>query len=286
MTMEPRVRIAGVPEHFNLPWHLALEKAGFEAQGIRLEWTDVPEGTGRMAEMLKTGETDLAVILTEGLVKAASAGVPALIVQQFIETPLLWGLHVGCGSPFREERDLQGAVAAISRYGSGSHLMAFLHAKAQGWDPKSLQFKVVDTLEGAARALSSREADYFMWERFTTQPLVDKGVFRRVGVFPTPWPCFVIAGSRRFVSGNQSLVNAVLAAVNEVTVGFKQIPGIDRTLSTRYGQKPADIQKWLSLTEWSQQQIEVETVDYVIQALDQLDLLSGPVKSTDLLWQG
>jgi hypothetical protein len=26
-----------------------------------------------------------------------------------------------------------------------------------------------------------------------TKPLVDKGIFRRIGDCPTPWPCFVIA---------------------------------------------------------------------------------------------
>jgi hypothetical protein len=28
---------------------------------------------------------------------------------------------------------------------------------------------------------------------FMTKPLVDKGIFRRIGDCPTPWPCFVIA---------------------------------------------------------------------------------------------
>lgn len=60
------VRIVGVPEHFNLPWHMAMEDRMFEDRGIDLQWTDVPEGTGRMCQMLKDGETDLAIILTEG----------------------------------------------------------------------------------------------------------------------------------------------------------------------------------------------------------------------------
>ena len=42
------IKIAGVPEHFNLPWHLAIENNEFESQNIDLEWTDVPEGTGKM----------------------------------------------------------------------------------------------------------------------------------------------------------------------------------------------------------------------------------------------
>jgi hypothetical protein len=39
----------GVPEHFNLPWHLAIENR-FNQQNIDLQWTDVPEGT-KMCQM-------------------------------------------------------------------------------------------------------------------------------------------------------------------------------------------------------------------------------------------
>ncbi|NNK75246.1 MAG: ABC transporter substrate-binding protein, partial [Maribacter sp.] len=78
------VRIIGVPEHFNLPWHLAIEEGAFEDRGIELQWTDIPEGTGKMCQMLQNGETDLAIILTEGLVKSISEGNPAKIVQEYI----------------------------------------------------------------------------------------------------------------------------------------------------------------------------------------------------------
>jgi actin-like ATPase involved in cell morphogenesis len=42
-----------------------------------LQWTDVPEGTGKMCQMLRDGETDIAVILTEGIVKDITAGNPS-----------------------------------------------------------------------------------------------------------------------------------------------------------------------------------------------------------------
>ena len=61
------VRIAGVPEHFNLPWHMAIEEGAFEDRGIDLEWTEVPEGTGKMCQLLENQETDLAIILTKDL---------------------------------------------------------------------------------------------------------------------------------------------------------------------------------------------------------------------------
>jgi hypothetical protein len=52
-----------------LPWHLAIKDGDFENENIDLQWTSVPEGTGKMCQMLRDGETDIAVILTEGIVK-------------------------------------------------------------------------------------------------------------------------------------------------------------------------------------------------------------------------
>ena len=63
------VRIVGVPEHFNFPWQMAIEEGAFEARGIQLDWTNIPEGTGKMSQMLARDETDLAIILTEGIIK-------------------------------------------------------------------------------------------------------------------------------------------------------------------------------------------------------------------------
>ena len=63
------VKIAGVPEHFNLPWLMAIEEGSFETRGINLVWKDVPEGTGKMSELLATEQTDLAIVLISDLVK-------------------------------------------------------------------------------------------------------------------------------------------------------------------------------------------------------------------------
>ncbi|MBC8111728.1 MAG: ABC transporter substrate-binding protein, partial [Verrucomicrobia bacterium] len=34
-----KIRIGGVPEHFNMPWHFAQQNHVFEEQGIDLRWT-------------------------------------------------------------------------------------------------------------------------------------------------------------------------------------------------------------------------------------------------------
>ena len=278
-----KVNIAGVPEHFNLPWHMAIEEGAFEERGIDLQWTEVPEGTGKMCQMLADGETDLAIILTEGIVKSITEGNPSVIAQEYIASPLLWGIHVAHSSPYKLISDLKNTKAAISRFGSGSHLMAFVNAQKEGWNTDALEFEVVNTIEGAKNALTNGSADYFMWEHFTTKPLVDKGTFRRLGDCPTPWPCFVIAATHSFVTENPSTLKHILEVVNLYTSEFKSIPSIDRTLANRYEQKPEDIQEWLSLTQWSQSQMNVHTLEKVQDTLIDLKLIDKKLNVNALL---
>ena len=266
------IKIAGVPEHFNLPWHLCLENGEFEDVGIDLRWTDVPEGTGKMCQMLRSGETDIAVILTEGIVKDINAGNPSKIVQMYVESPLIWGIHVADQSKYTSLSDLENTKAAISRIGSGSQLMAYVNANNQGWKTNDMQFEIVDTIDGAVKALTDGTADYFMWERFMTKPLVDNGLFRRVADCPTPWPCFVIAVRDEVLKKHPNTIAQILEVINLTTEEFKEIPSIDRTLAEKYHQKIEDIQEWLSLTEWSQKQITVDMLNKIQNQLFDLKI--------------
>jgi ABC-type nitrate/sulfonate/bicarbonate transport system substrate-binding protein len=272
------IKIAGVPEHFNLPWHLCIDNGEFEQVGIDLQWTDVPEGTGKMCQMLRDGETDIAVILTEGIVKDIIGGNPSSIVQIFIESPLIWGIHVAANSKYHSMSDLKNTKVAISRYGSGSHLMAYVNAQNQsrmmsGWNTNNLEFEIVNTIDGAVEALTNGTADYFMWERFMTKPLVDKGIFRRIADCPTPWPCFVIAVRNEFLEHNKQTLSLILAIINKTTIEFKDIPSIDRTLASKYHQKLDDIQEWLSLTKWSQKPIEEKVLNNIQNQLFDLKII-------------
>ena len=85
---------------------------------------------------------------------------------------------------------------------------------------KKLQFKVVGNLQGGIDALVNGEADYFMWEHFTTKPFVDNGTFRRIGNCPTPWPCFVVAIRDEVLATNFKEVQTVLKIINTATKDF------------------------------------------------------------------
>ena len=268
------IKIGGVPEHFNLAWYLTLKNGEYKAQGINLRWEDYHGGTGQMTKALRNGDIDMAVILTEGIIKDIVEGNPSKIVQTFVESPLIWGIHVAHQSDLKSVADLKGTRAAISRYGSGSHLMAYINAENNQWNlDKDLKFEVIQDLEGAVKALSNGDADYFMWERFMTKPLVDDKVFRCIDTLPTPWPCFVIAVRNEFLETNLEDVKTILEIINNTTSEFKDIPSIDKTIANRYGQKLEDVQEWLALTEWSQDVLDEETIDKIQDELVQVGIL-------------
>jgi len=267
------LKIAGVPEHFNLPWHLCLKNKEFEAQDIDLQWTDVPEGTGKMCQMLRDGEADIAVILTEGIVKDIIGGNPSKIVQVYVESPLIWGIHVAAHSKYQKLSDLENTKVAISRLGSGSQLMAYVNAGNQGWNTAELKFEIVNTIDGAVDALTKGSADYFMWERFMTKPLVDKGTFRRIADCPTPWPCFVIAVRDEILDAHPDTIAKMLRIINQKTTHFKTIEGIGQLLSERFHQKKDDVAEWLSLTQWSQKPLSEIMLNKVQNQLFELAII-------------
>lgn len=279
-----KIKIGGVPEHFNLPWYLTLKNKEYQEVGINLRWQDYHGGTGEMCKGLRDGSIDMAVILTEGIIRDIIQGNESKIVQVFVASPLIWGIHVATNTDFETVSDLKGTKAAISRYGSGSHLMAYVNAENEGWNPEDdLNFEVIKNLQGALEGLPEGKGDYFMWEKFTTKPYVDKGVLDLVGECPTPWPCFVIAVRDEVLKNDPEAVQAILTIINRTTIEFKDIPAIDRMIASRYDQQLADVQKWLSLTKWSQEQLKENEVTRVQEKLLQLELIEHKVATDRIL---
>ena len=277
------LKIVGVPEHFNLPWHLCLENGEFEKENIDLHWTDVPEGTGKMCQMLRDGSTDIAVILTEGIIKDIANGNPSKIVQIYVESPLIWGIHVAAQSNYQSITDLENTKAAISRLGSGSQLMAYVNAKNQGWNTNELQFEIVNTIDGAVTALTDGTADYFMWEHFMTKPLVDKGIFRRLADCPTPWPCFVIAVREEVLTQHPEIITKILQIINAKTKNFKNIPNIEVQLANTYKQNIEDNKEWLTLTEWYQEKIDLDLLEGIQKQMLELQIIDYVVPASEIV---
>jgi ABC-type nitrate/sulfonate/bicarbonate transport system substrate-binding protein len=213
MTRESPLRIGGVPEHFNLPWQLSLEAARDAGTNRVATWTEYANGTGAMLADLADGTLDLAVLLTEGAALGLARGVAIEALTLYTTSPLIWGVHVSPASGFRTIDALQGARFAISRHGSGSHLMSLALATERGWPTTGMAFEIVDNLPGAITAFEDGRADVFLWEHFTTQPVVDQGAFRRVGDFAAPWPAWVLCARQAILKDRRGQIERLFADV-------------------------------------------------------------------------
>ncbi|KAJ1617606.1 ABC-type nitrate/sulfonate/bicarbonate transport system, periplasmic component [Pavlovales sp. CCMP2436] len=252
VTFDPPVtlRVGGVPEHFNEPFKDAI--APLAKCGLCIEWVSQPGGTGVMTKGLREATLDVAIVLTEGILADMAKGNPSLLVSQYVQSPLQWGVHVATGSSYQSIGELRGRRFGISRYGSGSHLMAYLLAKEHGWDLTNLRFVVVGGIDKAREAFAAHEIDGFMWEEYTTKPLVYSGEWRCVGTCTTPWPCFAVAVRSAVLDEHADAVRAMMDAVRVCASQFKAKPeqSAHRVVDT-FGLKLGDARSWLAMTEWS-----------------------------------
>ncbi len=249
-TLIRQVRVGGVPEHFNLPWQMAIADNAFDEISADVHYTDVPGGTGELTRALRDGELDVALVLTEGAVLDILQNGGNCLVKVFVDSPLTWGIHVAYHSEITDVKGIRGKRIAISRYGSGSHLIAVVDAAERGWSTADMSFVVVDNLNGARKALAASKADVFLWERHMTQPYVDNGEFRRVGERQVPWPAFVVSVRRDFVSRNASVLRGMLDIVARYAGNVKRRKSSAALIASTYGLQRADAERWLADVRW------------------------------------
>lgn len=276
MSKLSQFQVGGVPEHFNLPWKKAIEENRFEKQGISISWQDYHGGTGAMTKALRSGDLDIAILLTEGIIADIHRGNPSKIIQFYVKSPLRWGIHVGAKSKFTSVNDLENSRAAISRFGSGSHLMAYVNADNYKWDLAKQKFEVVKNLDGGREYLAEGKADYFLWEKFTTKPFVDNGEFRIIGECPTPWPSFVVAVREELLLTHNAEIEQILKIVNESCSQVKTSDNTVKEIAERYQLKEEDVAVWFNETEWAYNgDLDSETINKVQERLIDLEIIDA-----------
>lgn len=271
-----RFKIGGVPEHFNLPWRNAIEDGAFQRIGAELHWSDMTGGTGQMIKGLQAGSLDIAVLLTEGITRAILKGLDAKILNVYVKSPLCWGIHVPNDGSISNVSELAQGTFAISREGSGSHLMSYVKAQQQKWDLSHLKFNVVGDVYGGIWALNHGEADAFLWEKYTTSPFVEQGKCTLLDEVYTPWPCFVIAVKSELLLENEALLNQIIHIVQQEAFKLKTAPNAIEQFAWRYALPINQVEAWLSQTEWNYgDSIDVSDFQEVVQQLHQLGLVSS-----------
>jgi len=280
------IRIGGVPEHFNLPIHLAIESGEFKNKGIDLQWTTFKGGTGQMTKALREDVVDVCILLTEGIIKDVLQGNPSKIVSNYVISPLIWGVHTSADNSLQRYRDIFDKNYAISRFGSGSHLMAIVDADSKEQKIDESQFKIIRNLDGALESLKNQETDVFYWEKFTTKPYVDSGQLKRVGEFLTPWPCFVIAATNKILDEQPESIVEMLRVIHNSCRNFMRNEQAIQMVSERYGQKLKDVERWFHSTEWATHGwVSNKMLKSVVYSLQTAGIIEENEEWVDLVWR-
>lgn len=240
------LRVAGVPEHFNLPLVQLAEKSP-----ELLTWTAYAGGTGAMMRAVEDDDVDMALVLTEGAVARSATQGATRILATWVESPLEWGVHVRADAVEGAPADLLLGRIGISRYGSGSHLMPLVHAQRVGCDPRVLRFVEVGNLAGAREAFERDEIDVFYWERTMTLPLVESGEWKRAGVFEASWPAFVATLRADAAPDKIAAAVALLARLEtQVHTWRHDERALVREVVAAHGLPESEVERWLARTTW------------------------------------
>ncbi|EAU31236.1 conserved hypothetical protein [Aspergillus terreus NIH2624] len=217
-SVTPTIRIGYVPEHYLTPLHLALRSAASRSLPFNVSLIPFPSGTGHMITSLREKEIDVAIGLTEGWVAGLAGKQQAQkdpseggyrMVGQWVDTPLRWAIVTGRERDnLRSVADLKDQRVGVSRLGSGSHIMSFVLAQQQGWQPDSLATVPLGPFGALRNGVTGHDqqngeptAEFFMWEHFTTKPYfhataeTPRPPLKKIGEIYTPWPSWMIVAS-------------------------------------------------------------------------------------------
>lgn len=277
--------VAGVPEHFNLPWHLAIQAGVFSHLDVEVQWRDFSDGTGAMMRAAASKEVDVALVLTEGAVAHITAHQNTRMVGTWVDSPLVWGVHSGPHTKKGPNYPHDGRVA-ISRYGSGSHLMPLVHAHQESY-AEDVKFVEIGTLASALQAFEEDTVDVFYWERTMTVPQVKAGQLVLDGDFQAPWPAFV--GVR--AGGAQVEQDATWKAILDAMAAF--LPKMledEQEFLTRvcetYSLPMSETQKWFARTSWSPvPTVDSAALDRIQTALKRAGVIERSLDHDALRWE-
>jgi hypothetical protein len=264
----PNVRVVGVNEHFNLPFFSAVRDGAFQLAGLNVTFTTVPGGTGAMLSAVTQGDADVAVALTEGIVagvckanaaRADPAVVPLRYCGEYVAAPLCWMIATGAENAqlfnlqdlraLAERPSTPGVRVAISRMGSGSHLMSFILALQEGLPLGRLTFHLHHDFRQMRRAVVSGDCDFFMWENFMTKPFVDSGELRAVGTLNTPWNCFGFVAREAWLANatNRAALRVLASTVFEACARFlAEEDASCESIAAHFGLRLEDAHAWMA----------------------------------------
>jgi hypothetical protein len=159
--------------------------------------------------------------------------------------------------------------------------MGFVLADERGWASEQggspfSDTVVLNTFENLRRAVNSGEADFFMWEHFTSKRYYDNGEIRRVGEIYTPWSSWKIVASTGLVGGDSQLDPRVGDLLDKLNRGIQHFNDNKEEaveyISTALDYSEEDAREWLNTVRFPKRtqgvdpKVVVSTVDILCKA--------------------
>ena len=199
---------------------------------------------------------------------------------------MIWGIHTGAKNELQYHGQIYDRQYAISRFGSGSHLMAIVDATVNDKTLSKEQFTIIKDLDGALASLEALETDVFYWEKYTTKPYVDSGQLRRIGEFVTPWPCFVIAARDQILEKAPQVIRDMLKVIHNSCWQFMSTDDVIPLVAERYDQQVKDVESWYHSTEWATHGwVSDKMLRSVIKNLKVAEIIDNDFDPDHLVWK-
>lgn len=310
------LRIGYVREHFATPllqYYAEQPKDGSGRSKI-FELEETGDGTGKLIKNLKSGDIDIAVGLTESLIKGivdgSKEGSEAYkIVGVYVTSPLRWAVITGNagGKPKYKDISELDAIAkspdgkirvGISRPGSGSQNMAYVLAHNRGWPADKLEWienGTVDPLMVSVNAPKGVDnaTDIFMWEWITTRAAArpegatghDNLRVHFVDEVLTPWPSWLIVASTKTIDSTESAdaVKNFLEGLNKHIRAFSADKTLDgpnfEFLKKNFNtHTEEDLKEWLGKVSYPENclSVPVDLIQKTLKGLEEAKALQLP----------
>ena len=272
-------------EHFCTPLYFAQKYFGLSASLVPF-----PSGTGHMITSLQSDEIDIGIGLTEGWVAGLAKGgnkAGFKIVGTYVETPLRWAISTGTRREINGVEELKDKKMGISRIGSGSYVMGFVLADTRGWldTPGKAPFEVVplQTFAKLREAVNNGEADFFMWEHFTSKRYYDSGEIKNIGEIYTPWSSWKIVAQNEKDERLKDMFDKIDKGIEYFE---KHRDEAVEYISTQLDYSAEDAREWLKTVEFATDAMVVkqETIDKTIEILRKAGVIEGPdIRAKDMI---
>lgn len=291
---EPQALVAGVIPVTDIgPVFMAQQNGLFEGNGFDLTLQKAGSST-EIIQAMQSGQVQVGYGGTTGVFQAVEGGVDLVIIAAASSTPEdpdqgINDLLVTADSPLRSAKDLEGKKVAVNAPGGYTQLLADIAIKADGGDPKKVQYVQMAVPDQPA-ALESGAIDSFVaGEPFGTLGREEKGFGTLANPFEYLSDHAVVAGVwyalRSEVEAHPEYYEKVVETIDaantyalendaELRENIAEFTGIDPALAERirlgtYGKYPLTVENLEPIADWSLE----------------LGYITKPVEFDSLIWE-